>query len=197
MNAIATETRPESSSGIERYVFASSCSLYDARRPACTMRRRRSPKAAYATSALRRGACCGLVDDGLCPVLLRNGTVYGWSPRMRYDLVVNTFVKDALLAGRLMLHGGGRCGARWRVRDVSDALIAAYEAPAELVRGEIFNVLPQPPDPRAGTARRQRAARRPRRRLEESRPADRDYECSNAKLSTTLGFIPATRCRKP
>ena len=61
---------------------------------------------------------------------------------MRFDLVVNTFVKDALLNGKLLLHGGGWM---WRplvdVRDVSDAMIAAYEAPAEKVRGEIFNVL--------------------------------------------------------
>src|SRR5215831_18686683 len=146
MNAIATETLGQEcvKRGIERYVFASSCSLYDGLPPG--MHDETAPivpQAAYATSK-RYGeeALLKLVDDGLCPVLLRNGTVYGWSPRMRYDLVVNTFVKDALLAGRLMLHGGGWM---WRplvdVRDVSDALIAAYEAPAELVRGEIFNVL--------------------------------------------------------
>src|SRR3954451_20628637 len=101
------------------------------------------PRAAYATSK-RYGeeALLRLAGQGLEPVLLRNGTVYGYSPRMRFDLVVNTFVKDALLNGRLMLHGGGWM---WRplvdVRDVSDAMIAAYEAPAEKVRGEIFNVL--------------------------------------------------------
>ena len=64
------------------------------------------------------------------PVILRNGTVYGHSPRMRYDLVVNTFVKDALLNGRLSLHGGGWM---WRplvdVRDVADAIIAASRPP--------------------------------------------------------------------
>ena len=59
------------------------------------------PRAAYATSK-RYGEekLLGMVDDGLCPVILRNGTVYGWSPRMRFDLVVNTFVKDALLTRR-------------------------------------------------------------------------------------------------
>ena len=41
-----------------------------------------------------------MAGEGLCPVILRNGTVYGYSPRMRFDLVVNTFVKDALLQGR-------------------------------------------------------------------------------------------------
>ena len=49
---------------------------------------------------MARSACSSYAEDGLCPVILRNGTVYGWSPRMRFDLVVNTFVKDALLAER-------------------------------------------------------------------------------------------------
>ena len=61
---------------------------------------------------------------------------------MRFDLVVNTFVKDALVEERLLLHGGGWM---WRplvdVRDAADAMIACYEAPDHLVRGEIFNVL--------------------------------------------------------
>ena len=61
---------------------------------------------------------------------------------MRFDLVVNTFVKDALLSGALKLHGGGWM---WRplvdIRDCADAMIAAYEAPAEKVHGEIFNVV--------------------------------------------------------
>jgi nucleoside-diphosphate-sugar epimerase len=154
------------------------------------------PRAAYATSK-RYGeqALLRLADEGLCPVLLRNGTVYGWSPRMRYDLVVNTFVKDALLNGRLMLHGGGWM---WRplvdVQDVADAMIAAYEAPADRVKGEIFNVLHSNYQIRelamlvAGSV--QLAGRSVT--LEEM-PAPRltrDYECANAKLSTTLGFIP-------
>src|ERR687887_1588020 len=146
MNAIATETlgRMCVARGIERYVFASSCSLYDGMPPGMHNETADiQPRAAYATSK-RYGEerLLEMVDDGLCPVLLRNGTVYGYSPRMRFDLVVNTFTKDALLNGKLLLHGGGWM---WRplvdVRDVSDAMIAAFEAPAEKVRGQIFNVL--------------------------------------------------------
>src|SRR5438045_69750 len=146
MNAIGTETlgRMCVERGIERYVFASSCSLYDGLPPGMHDETAAiEPRAAYATSK-RYGeeALLKLADAGLTPVLLRNGTVYGYSPRMRFDLVVNTFVKDALLTGKLLLHGGGWM---WRplvdFRDVATAMIAAYEAPAEKVRGEIFNVL--------------------------------------------------------
>ena len=72
------------------------------------------PRGAYATSK-RYGeeALLELVGEGLCPVILRNGTVYGYSPRMRFDLVVNTFVKDALLKGQLSCTAAAGCGGRW------------------------------------------------------------------------------------
>jgi nucleoside-diphosphate-sugar epimerase len=199
MNAIGTELlgRACLEHGIERYVFASSCSLYDGLPPGMHDENAPiEPRAAYATSK-RYGeqALLGLVDEGLTPVILRNGTTYGWSPRMRFDLVVNTFVKDALLGGKLLLHGGGWV---WRplvdVRDVSDAMIAAYEAPAEKVRGEIFNVVHSNYQIRelailvAGTVR---LAGREVELAEAPAPRlMRDYECANAKLSATLGFIP-------
>jgi nucleoside-diphosphate-sugar epimerase len=199
MNAVATETlgRACVERGIERIVFASSCSLYDGL-PAGMHDERApiSPRGAYATSK-RYGeeALLDLIDEGLCPVILRNGTVYGFSPRMRFDLVVNTFVKDALLQERLLLHGGGWM---WRpladVTDVADAMIAALEAPADLVRGEIFNVLHSNYQIRelamlvAGSV--QLLGRTVRLQEAPAPSLTRDYECSNAKLSETLGFTP-------
>lgn len=199
MNAIATESlgRACVTRGIERYVFASSCSLYDGLPPGMHAEDADvQPRAAYATSK-RYGEerLLELADEGLCPVILRNGTVYGWSPRMRFDLVVNTFVKDALLGGKLLLHGGGWM---WRplvdICDCADAMIACYEAPAEKVRGEIFNVVHSNYQIRelamivAGSVQLTG-----RRVMLEEVPAlslTRNYECANAKLSTTLGFIP-------
>jgi nucleoside-diphosphate-sugar epimerase len=199
MNAVATESlgRECLERDIERYVFASSCSLYDGMAPGMHAEGADiQPRAAYATS--KRYGELRLVElaaDGLCPVILRNGTVYGWSPRMRFDLVVNTFVKDALLTGTLKLHGGGWV---WRplvdICDCADALIAAYEAPTEKVRGEIFNVVHSNYQIRelamivAGSV--QLTGRTVQ--LEEVPAPElmRDYECANAKLSTVLGFIP-------
>jgi nucleoside-diphosphate-sugar epimerase len=199
MNAVATEALGNAcvQHGVERVVFSSSCSLYDGLPPGMHDETAPvQPRGAYSTSKhFGEKALLELQDRGLCPVILRNGTVYGHSPRMRYDLVVNTFVKDALVEGRLLLHGGGWM---WRplvdVRDVSDAMVAAYEAPEHLVKGEVFNVLHSNYQIRelamlvAGSTQLVGA----QVRLEEA-PAPkltRDYECSNAKLSGRIGFIP-------
>jgi nucleoside-diphosphate-sugar epimerase len=199
MNAVATEALGKAcvERGIEKLVFASSCSLYDGLPPGMWDETAPiEPRGAYATSKhYGEQALLGLIPEGLSPRILRNGTVYGWSPRMRFDLVVNTFVKDALLQERLLLHGGGWM---WRpladVRDVSDAMIAVLEAPAELAEGEIFNVLHSNYQIRelamlvAGSV--QLLGRNVRLEETPAPPLTRDYECSNSKLSDRLGFIP-------
>jgi nucleoside-diphosphate-sugar epimerase len=200
MNAVATETLARNcvDRDVERLVFASSCSLYDGMPPGMHDETAPiQPRGAYATSK-RYGeeALLSLVGEGLCPAILRNGTVYGYSPRMRFDLVVNTFVKDALLRGQLSLHGGGWM---WRplvdVQDVADAMIAVMEAPADLVRGEIFNVLHSNYQIRelamlvAGSV--QLLGRSVTLREEPAPRLTRDYECSNTKLASRLGFQPS------
>jgi nucleoside-diphosphate-sugar epimerase len=200
MNAIATEKLGQAcvERGIRRFVFASSCSLYDGLPPGIHDEAAAiEPRGAYATSK-RYGeeALLALVPEGLDAGIVRNGTVYGWSPRMRFDLVVNTFVKDALTRGQLELHGGGWM---WRplvdVCDCADAMIALLEAPAEKIRGEIFNVLHSNYQIRelaflvAGSVQ---LSGRKVDLVEAPAPAlTRNYECSNAKLSMTLGFFPS------
>ena len=171
-------------------MFASSCSLYDGLPPGMHDETAPiEPRGAYATSK-RYGeeALLALVGEGLCPVILRNGTVYGCSPRMRFDLVVNTFVKDALLREPLSLHGGG-----WMWRPLVDVQRRrrrddrCLEAPAELVRGEIFNVLHSNYQIRelamlvAGSV--QLLGRHGDLREEPAPRLTRDYECSNTKLA--------------
>ncbi|MCX8065948.1 MAG: NAD-dependent epimerase/dehydratase family protein [Candidatus Hydrogenedentes bacterium] len=134
------------SKGIKRFIFASSCSIYDKGLLAEDIIQDEEspvePRAAYAVSKyqaeleLKR-----LAGHDFCPTILRQGTVYGWSPRMRYDLVVNTFVKFAFEKGVLVVHNGGEM---WRplvdVSDVAKAYVACLQADISIVGNQLFNI---------------------------------------------------------
>ncbi len=200
MNAIATERLAEAckARGIARFVFGSSASLYDGIGPGMFDERTAvQPRGAYSLSKkYAEDALLRLGDARFAPVVLRQGTVYGWSPRMRFDLVVNTFLKDAATVGKLYLHGGGW---QWRplvdVGDVARAHIACLHASADLVGGEIFNVMQENYQVRqlamlvAGSL-----SLRGRVVTLEEAPLPklvRDYRMSNLKLTQRLGFTPA------
>jgi len=148
MNAVATDAIASLSkgSGVRRLIFGSSCSLYDGAEDTETLLDEEAslaPRGAYATSKrYSEESLLAHAGADFEPVILRQATVFGASPRMRFDLVVNAFVKDALARQRLTLHGGGRM---WRplvaVNDLADAHVACLEAPSELVAGETFNVV--------------------------------------------------------
>ena len=201
MNAIATERLADACrrAGVRRLTYGSSCSIYDGLPAGRTYDERAevAPRGAYATSKkYGEEALLAAAGPDFCPVILRQATVYGFSPRMRYDLVVNTFLKDALSKGRLSLHGGGWM---WRplvdVTDVARAHIACLEAPVESVRGEMFNVVQDNYQIRqlamlvAGSAQ---LFGHPVALEEAPLPAlVRDYRCSGHKLRDRLGFEAA------
>jgi nucleoside-diphosphate-sugar epimerase len=135
--------------GVPRLIFASSCSIYDrgvgddTRDVLLDEESTVEPKAAYATSKLAaERAILPMASDTFTPVVFRKGTIFGFSPRMRYDLVLNTFVKDALSKGAITVHYGG---AMWRplidVRDAARGYVTGLQAPASIVSGQIFNLV--------------------------------------------------------
>lgn len=151
MNTLATEKLAQlcKEAGIRRYIFASSCSIYDVgegdeeKDVLLDETAKVDPKAAYSRSKYEaEQILLSMADENFCPVILRKGTIYGFSPRMRYDLVVNTFVKDALDKGYMTVFYGGEM---WRplidIRDVAKAYIICLQAPEEKVHGQIFNVV--------------------------------------------------------
>jgi nucleoside-diphosphate-sugar epimerase len=136
-----------------------------------------------------------LRDERFTPVVLRKGSVYGYSPRMRFDLVVNAFVLNALQNGRLVLHNGGEM---WRpllsVQDAAAAYQLMLEAPADKVGGEIFNVT-------NGNFRISELALRVQNKLGEMGircEIQPDYtyrdlrscQASGKKIAERLGFVP-------
>jgi nucleoside-diphosphate-sugar epimerase len=188
--------------GVRRLIFASTCSIYDrgvgeeARDVLLDEDSEVEPRAAYATSKLAaERAILAMADSSFSPVAFRKGTVFGFSPRMRYDLVVNTFVKDALSKGSISVHYGG---AMWRplidVQDVCRAYVMALESDFGPISGQVFNLT-------GGNFRISELAMRTKRALNEmgvlceldvdySYRLVRSYRVSGEKILRTLGFQP-------
>jgi nucleoside-diphosphate-sugar epimerase len=200
MNAVATERLAEACkrTGTRRLVFGSSASLYDGIGPGMFDEETPvAPRGAYSISKkYAEDALLALADADFAPVILRQGTVYGYSPRMRFDLVVNTFLKDAITSRKLFLHGGGW---QWRplvdVSDVARAHLACLDAPGADVHAQIFNVMQENYQVRqlamlvAGSL-----SLRDRHVTLEEAPLPkivRDYRMTNLKMTQRLGFTPA------
>lgn len=130
--------------GVGRFVFASSCSMYGAAAGGehVTEEAPLRPLTAYAESKVRsEEGLAELADAHFAPVFMRNATVYGVSPRLRFDVVLNNLAGWAYTTKRVRIMSDG---TPWRpivhVRDVADATLAMLTAPADLVRGEAFNI---------------------------------------------------------
>jgi nucleoside-diphosphate-sugar epimerase len=204
MNTVATAAlaRLCKAEGVKRYVLASSCSIYDCGvldEGADVLQDETAPvapRAPYSVSKYEaEREILPMAGEGFCPVVLRKGTVYGYSPRMRYDLVVNTFVRDALVHRRLTLHHGGEM---WRplvdVRDAAQAYIALVEAEDAAVRGEVFNLCYRNLRISELALRVQEALRRlgidVDVRPDYHQGAVRNYRVSSDKIGRVLNFRP-------
>jgi nucleoside-diphosphate-sugar epimerase len=130
--------------GVARFVFASSCSMYGVAggTQAIDETAPLKPLTEYARSKARaEEALLMLADEDFSPVLMRNATAYGASPRLRLDLVLNNLVGWALTTGKVRILSDG---SPWRplvhVRDIAAATVALLEAPRELVHCQAFNI---------------------------------------------------------
>lgn len=129
--------------GVPRLVFSSSCSVYgDAREDVVTETSSLRPVSLYAKLKRRtEEALLALSDGRLCVTILRMATLFGVSPRMRFDLAINLMTLHAFKRRRITVLGGGR---QWRpflhVSDAATAYRTCLEVPDRLVRSQIFNV---------------------------------------------------------
>jgi nucleoside-diphosphate-sugar epimerase len=136
--------RAARAAGVQRFVFASSCSMYgasDSSRPLDEDSPLR-PLTPYAESKVRaEEGLRALADNDFWPVSMRNATVYGVSPRLRLDVVLNNLVAWAHTTGSIRLLSDG---TSWRplvhVRDVALVTARLLDAPAALVRGTAYNI---------------------------------------------------------
>jgi nucleoside-diphosphate-sugar epimerase len=129
--------------GVERFVFASSCSLYGAAGSAPVAEdSEMNPVTPYGHSkVLAEEQLAAMADDNFSPTYMRNATAYGASPRLRLDIVVNNLTGIAVTTGRVRLQSDG---TPWRplvhIEDISRAALALIEAPRETIHNEAFNI---------------------------------------------------------
>lgn len=130
--------------GVSRYILPSTCSVYGYQ-DASTISDEESPTNPLTTYAKANLAAeegvLQLSDDSFCVVVLRQATVYGLSPRMRFDLAINGMTYGAWETGKLPLM---RDGSQWRpmvhVRDTASAQIHMLDAEVSEINGRVFNV---------------------------------------------------------
>jgi nucleoside-diphosphate-sugar epimerase len=143
VNLMATRMIAEvaKGSGVRRFVFASTCSVYGASDEILDEHSALNPVSLYARSkiaserVLRRMAC-----SAFSPVILRFGTIFGLSGRTRFDLVVNLLTAKAVMEKQITVFGGDQWRPFVHVEDAAAAVVKVLEAPRELAHNEIFNV---------------------------------------------------------
>jgi len=127
---------------VRRFVFASSCSLYGSSSGIVQLTEKSplSPVSLYAKTRIECENYLLQQKDHLCPVILRLSTVYGLSPRRRFDLALNNMTARAVVDKKITVHGGDQWRPFVHAHDAARAFVMAMEADKKKVAGEIFNV---------------------------------------------------------
>lgn len=128
--------------GVQRFVFASTYSNYGMSENGnlVTEESPLHPQSLYAETKIAAEEFLLAQKGQPAPVIFRLATLYGISPRTRFDLIVNQFVLDAYTKRELLIYQRGYSRSFVHVRDVVDGFVLALEAPEEKVRGQIFNL---------------------------------------------------------
>lgn len=128
---------------ISRFVFASTYSNYGLMPDGKPVSEASplNPQSLYAeTKIAAEEYLLGRRDEVAAPLLFRFATLYGMSPRTRFDLIVNQFVLDAFIRRHLLIYQRGYSRSFVHVRDVVRGMLLGLEAPEEKIRGQIYNL---------------------------------------------------------
>ena len=128
--------------GVKRFIYFSSCSVYGASDSVRDENSPTNPQTEYAKcKVLNEKAILQLTDEEFSTVIFRNATVFGVSPRMRFDLVVNNLTGLAFIQKEIKMESNGE---PWRplvhIDDLCRAVLSVITVPNEVITGQIFNI---------------------------------------------------------
>lgn len=129
--------------GVERFVFASTYSNYGLSEDGnpVTEETPLNPQSLYAETKIASEEYLLAQKDSVCaPLLFRFATLYGISPRTRFDLIVNQFVLEAFTKRQLIIYQRGYSRSFVHIRDVVRGVIIGLEAEQSKIRGQVFNL---------------------------------------------------------
>lgn len=196
INYVATRMLVEvaKGAGVNRLLFASTCSVYGASDFLMDERSAPNPISLYAQTKVDcENAILELKSPTLHPTCLRLSTVFGSSPRPRFDLVVNLLVARALQDEKITIYNHDQWRPFIHVNDVARAFVRTLEAPSSLVSGEIFNVGSYHLNYSLGQVAEKIREQIPKVEIEyKENPDKRTYRVSFDKIHSYLGFVCAT-----
>jgi nucleoside-diphosphate-sugar epimerase len=176
--------------GVPRFIFASSCSVYGASDFFANEESAVNPLSVYSETKIDSEAILlGAKSAAFAPTILRFSTLFGLSPRMRFDLVANLFVARAVFMGSVTVINGDQWRPLLHVQDAARACIASLEAVQESVSGEVFNVGAAELNLQIGELGRVVAQVIPQVEIETLQSEDRrNYRVTFDKIRERLGF---------
>jgi nucleoside-diphosphate-sugar epimerase len=178
--------------GVERFVFASTCSNYGRMDNGVVADEQveLKPISLYAETKVAGEHEVMHRAHRLAPTCLRLATVYGTSPRMRFDLTVNEFTRDLAVRHELVVFGEQFWRPYIHVRDAAKAIAHVLDAPATSVAGQVYNVGDTSENYRKGDIVALLRERLPEGKIERVHKDEdpRDYRVSFEKLAQGLGF---------
>jgi nucleoside-diphosphate-sugar epimerase len=191
--------RSAQAAGVSRFVFVSTCSNYGRMADtsvAASEEHELRPLSLYAeTKVAVERALLGHGASTMAGTVLRLATLFGVSPRMRFDLTVNQFVMEMLVHRKLVVYGEGFWRPYVHLRDAARAITTVLNAPVDLVRSQVFNVGRTDENYRKIDLVEMIGRRVPGATVEFVSVADdpRDYKVSFERIRSTLSFMPIRR----
>jgi nucleoside-diphosphate-sugar epimerase len=177
---------------VNRFLYASTCSVYGIGADLLDENAPLNPVSLYARTKIEsEKIILGMGDEYFSPTILRMGTLYGYSGRMRFDLVVNTMSMKSFVDRRIQVFGGRQWRPLLGVEDAAEVYVRCLEASLQDVGNQVFNVGSDSQNYQIdevaeiiGSSLGGIPISRDNSNLDA-----RDYRVSFSKLSRTVGFV--------
>lgn len=179
---------------VNRFIFASTCSVYGENinpNMKLTENSLLRPISLYAQSKIHcENKIIDASDENFSPTIFRIGTLYGYSPNMRFDLVVNLLIAKAFFDKRIIIFGGRQWRPFIHLEDAVEAYIKCLESPIEKIKSKIFNLASE--NYKIMDIGNIIKSFYPEVKLEvNDKVSDRrDYKVSSKKISQALCYVP-------